>query len=448
MIGLQQASPHYTPHRLHRRCMIITFGVPVLIFLLNYYECYNSPIVIGVVYGWGQKGHEIVGNVASALLSQRTLRQIELLLNVSSTNHTSTDSTSASTGAASGIHITPPEFMNQECVEYCTPLAIVADWADQVRFYKKWSAPLHYVDVRDDLIVPNGCPVVVQPLDLVTTTAVSEEHYTKCSFNYTRDCPDDICAVGAIMNYTKQLYDGYTLFDNDDNVTSLPSALRESLMFLVHFMGDIHQPLHCSRTTDRGGNNIHVHYYHGDDFEKMHRDHSPSTMNSHLQQQQFQSQQLSHVNKYYIRDYRSQRQRRRTLRGPISSSHHSSLNLHAVWDDSIIETILERDFQYSRNAFEVSLLLYIHDIRTNHPSIYKDLWLQCSDATDIHCVSIWGEESFDLAMQYAYANVDGSEIVDGATLEEEYYLTRHTIVRMQLAIAAVRLAANLARIFT
>ena len=54
----------------------------------------------------------------------------------------------------------------------------------------------------------------------------------------------------------------------------------------------------------------------------------------------------------------------------------------------------------------------------------------------------------DLAMQYAYANVDGSEIVDGTTLEEQYYLTRHPIVGTQLAIAAVRLAVNLEQIFT
>ena len=197
-------------------------------------------------------------------------------------------------------------------------------------------------------------------------------------------------------------------------------------MFLVHFMGDIHQPLHCSRTTDRGGNNIHVHYYH-------HRLH-----------------QLQQPNKDYTREYRSQ-QRRHALRftsPSVRSSHHSSLNLHAVWDDSIIETILERDFQDSRNALEDSLLLYIHDIRTNHPSIYNDIWLHCSDATDVHCVSIWGEKSFDLAMQYAYANVDGSEIVDGTTLEEQYYLTRHPIVGTQLAIAAVRLAVNLEQIFT
>ena len=130
-------------------------------------------------------------------------------------------------------------------------------------------------------------------------------------------------------------------------------------------------------------------------------------------------------------------------RTSLSSSHHNSLNLHAVWDDSIIKTILRRDFQDSRNAFEV----YIHDIRTNPPSTYNDVWLHWSDATNLQCVSTWGEASFDLAMQYTYANVDGSEIVDGETLDERYYLTRNPTVRTQLAIASVRLAVNLQQIF-
>jgi hypothetical protein len=423
--------------------MLISFGVPVIMVLLKSCEFYNNPFATTVVYGWGQKGHEIVGNVASALLSKSALRQIELLLNVSSTNHTTIRTSSASDA-----------WMNQGCVEYCTPLAIVADWADQVRIYKKWSAPLHYIDIRDDIIVPNGCPVVTKPWDENFSTENTwlpnaKGHYTKCSFSYTRDCPNNICAAGAIMNYTKQLRQGYTSTSSDNGVTaSIPtSALKESLMFLVHFMGDIHQPLHCSRTTDRGGNNIHVHYYH-----PFHLTRQPTTTAIQRRntydalQPPRHGRQLSHSNEIFARQHHSNIWLSKVP--PSISSHHKSLNLHAVWDDSIIETILEHDFQDSRNAFEVSLLLYIHDIRTKHPSIYNNLWLRCSDATDIHCVSIWGEESFDLAMQYAYANVDGSEIVDGTTLDEQYYMTRNPIVRTQLAIAAVRLAATLEQIFT
>src|SRR6185295_3330145 len=33
---------------------------------------------------------------------------------------------------------------------------------------------------------------------------------------------------------------------------------QEALKFLVHFVGDIHQPLHIGRKTDKGGNSISV----------------------------------------------------------------------------------------------------------------------------------------------------------------------------------------------
>jgi hypothetical protein len=32
-------------------------------------------------------------------------------------------------------------------------------------------------------------------------------------------------------------------------------------MFLAHFVGDVHQPLHCGHTEDLGGNTIIVHWY-------------------------------------------------------------------------------------------------------------------------------------------------------------------------------------------
>ncbi|CAD6232464.1 unnamed protein product [Miscanthus lutarioriparius] len=37
--------------------------------------------------------------------------------------------------------------------------------------------------------------------------------------------------------------------------------LTESLMFLAHFVGDVHQPLHVSFEDDEGGNTITVHWY-------------------------------------------------------------------------------------------------------------------------------------------------------------------------------------------
>lgn len=42
---------------------------------------------------------------------------------------------------------------------------------------------------------------------------------------------------------------------------SLPDHVRlEAMAFLVHFVGDIHQPLHAGDRGDRGGNDLKVHY--------------------------------------------------------------------------------------------------------------------------------------------------------------------------------------------
>lgn len=38
-------------------------------------------------------------------------------------------------------------------------------------------------------------------------------------------------------------------------------AKQEALKFLVHFIGDVHQPLHVGRRADRGGNNVEVMWF-------------------------------------------------------------------------------------------------------------------------------------------------------------------------------------------
>ena len=50
-------------------------------------------------------------------------------------------------------------------------------------------------------------------------------------------------------------------------VKSIMNELAESKAYpLNSFIGDIHQPLHCSRKTDKGGNDFHVHA----DFMQQH----------------------------------------------------------------------------------------------------------------------------------------------------------------------------------
>ncbi|CAL5421581.1 unnamed protein product [Camellia sinensis] len=103
-------------------------------------------------------------------------------------------------------------------------------WADRVKFHYHWSSSLHFIDTPDNL----------------------------CTYQYARDCKDEYgvqgrCVAGAINNYTSQLL-SYGNAASQYNLT-------EALLFLSHFIGDIHQPLHVGFTSDKGGNTIDVHWY-------------------------------------------------------------------------------------------------------------------------------------------------------------------------------------------
>ena len=104
-------------------------------------------------------------------------------------------------------------------------LAGVATWADSIR-YTKWGSftkNFHFIDAKDD--PPNWCGV-----------------------DYDRDCKASGCVVSALANYTTQLL----------NASDLPAWERaQAAKFVVHFVGDIHQPLHDENVA-RGGNGIHV----------------------------------------------------------------------------------------------------------------------------------------------------------------------------------------------
>ncbi|KAK8914662.1 Endonuclease 2 [Platanthera zijinensis] len=108
-------------------------------------------------------------------------------------------------------------------------LSAMCPWADEVRFHYRWASPLHYVN----------------------TPGV-------CNYKYSRDCHNSkeekgMCVVGAINNYTDQL--------RRRGDSSNHYNLTESLMFLAHFVGDVHQPLHAGFAADEGGNTIVVHWY-------------------------------------------------------------------------------------------------------------------------------------------------------------------------------------------
>jgi len=69
-----------------------------------------------------------------------------------------------------------------------------------------------------------------------------------CNMDRARDCPGGNCVVGAIEAQLAIVA---------DRNQPLP-ARRDALKFLVHFVGDIHQPMHAGNRVDRGGNNFQV----------------------------------------------------------------------------------------------------------------------------------------------------------------------------------------------
>ena len=100
----------------------------------------------------------------------------------------------------------------------------IASWADDVRandrVLGKKSAPWHYVGI----------------------------HSPSCAYSPPADCPDGKCVVGAIEAQTAILADRHQPI----------AARRQALKFVVHFIGDAHQPLHANNREDKGGNVVQL----------------------------------------------------------------------------------------------------------------------------------------------------------------------------------------------
>jgi nuclease S1 len=103
-------------------------------------------------------------------------------------------------------------------------LAGVANWADALRSNDptrfRQTSRWHYVNVSD----------------------------ATCRYRPARDCADGQCVVGAIQAQRAILADR----------RQPRAARRDALKFLVHFVGDVHQPLHAGHRGDKGGNRFQV----------------------------------------------------------------------------------------------------------------------------------------------------------------------------------------------
>ncbi len=103
-------------------------------------------------------------------------------------------------------------------------LASIASWADELRKEDadlgKRTAKWHYVNLGE----------------------------SDCHYDPPRDCRNGDCEVEALKTQTAILAD-----------RSLPATQRlQALKFVVHLVGDSHQPLHSGYAKDKGGNDVQI----------------------------------------------------------------------------------------------------------------------------------------------------------------------------------------------
>lgn len=98
--------------------------------------------------------------------------------------------------------------------------ASVSTWADEAR--TPVTAPWHYVNLPRD---------------------------ANCAYSPARSCVQGACVVSAIDHQAAVL------------ASDAPDEARlKALKYLVHFVGDVHQPLHAGYADDRGGNTYQVQF--------------------------------------------------------------------------------------------------------------------------------------------------------------------------------------------
>ncbi|UJR32200.1 hypothetical protein I4U23_019665 [Adineta vaga] len=182
------------------------------------------------IQGWGADGHSIIARLAESELTDSASKWIRSLV--------------------------PWHFDGN--------LSAMASWADSIIHQNsnptgfdnwKWSKPLHYLNIPD----------------------------WNCTYHVNRDCINNICIDGAIRNYTERLQNNLDLVQQ-----------QEALYFLIHFVGDIHQPLHTAFSSDFGGNSIEVRFMNDTKKTNLHSLWDSGIIKYHMKND-FQS----NVNNYY-----------------------------------------------------------------------------------------------------------------------------------------------------
>lgn len=166
----------------------------------------------GPAWAWGDAGHEIVGLIAQRYLKPAARAQVAALL------------------AQDDSALTPS-----------TDLPTEATWADKFRDSDRDTTRLRYT-------LTNQWHFIDIEID-------DPDSDTAC-FQHPRLEPGSPASAGPAADC---IWDKIEEFRAElANPATPPVERRLALQFLLHLMGDAHQPLHAADHHDRGGNEVHV----------------------------------------------------------------------------------------------------------------------------------------------------------------------------------------------
>ena len=312
---------------------------------------------------WGCRGHQVVAIIAQDHLNPHARAEVGKLI--------------------AGFRIDPA--LRRFCDSRGLPkIADLATWADDVRSERKETAPWHFIDIprsfADAPTTDGGAPA--------TTVGEAPAKVTE------RFCGPGGCVTRALREQTTLVRDAH----------ADPQARAEALLFVIHFVGDLHQPLHTTSNNDEGGNCLPVAYFDLDP----------------------------------------------TLGNPDTGSYRP--NLHGVWDSNLID----------RSAGSTPTDLFAQTVNRRYASKAK-LWQQ--DPVD---VDAWALEGHRLADEVTYGRLPKAVPVEPPRevrtcnddervsqrllaldehLGEAYQSAVAPVVEEQLAKAGVRLAMALNQVW-
>lgn len=340
---------------------------------------------------WGGEGHRIVAKIAKWRLEQ--LRD-------------NNNDARAARALARMQHIFAAD---ADIPQAPSNIESASIWPDNVRSVPRYrfARPLHFVSI---------------PLN----PAQDRDRYVAASHCRPGELPEGDCSVGALEHYRK------VLLDSDD-----PEELLEALSFVIHFLGDLHQPLHNAEQQqfendekydgglgpglgDKGGNLRYVFYLNHQLFNSS----DPNSCD---------------VDRNVCTDF--------------YPSGAAIKNLHATWDKHMIQTEMATyrrpGTQQKAKSTEAKYATFLQGELPANPAAARYAEIEAGGP------AAWAEEAHDLAEKNAY-DMPGPRPktfpADGTTrqffsVRPSYRNQNIRIVESQLQKGGVRLASFLMQSF-